>query len=239
MKADSNHSPAIRYAQYDWGDLIEATKEQLQALGLGVDLPFPGEPGGPKRKMRVKHAMGYDCAISNQYSEAGVFVAHIHFPNWPDKPGWAIGPANEPFPGVQLLKRVWGDEYVGSAADLVAAGLVQAEQLPGQPGMRKVRVTILPDGTVPTGPPTANLSKAARQQGGKQVSRRGTKYEVSIFVSDEERERRRAIVRSAEHAWELQVRSLPRPTRLDALIRPAVTAPIPLQRHLRLVWSAA
>lgn len=60
----------------------------------------------------------------------------------------------------------------GSATALIAAGVVQAQHLPGMPGMRKVRVTVLADGTVLEGPTTANTWHHMAP-GAKVISRRG------------------------------------------------------------------
>jgi len=75
------------------------------------------------------------------------------------------------------------DEYVGTAHQLAGAGLVGLHQFPGQPGMRKHRVTIFADGTVPGGAPTA-VWPQRRAPGAKEVTRgsRG-RYRVLVYVA--------------------------------------------------------
>jgi hypothetical protein len=48
--------------------------------------------------------------------------------------------------GVQLERSVREDAYTGSIASLLAAGLVQPHQLPGEPGNGRVMVSFHPDG---------------------------------------------------------------------------------------------
>lgn len=70
-------------------------------------------------------------------------------------------------PGVRKNEIWWGDRYEGTAVALSNAGLIRPDQLPGQPGMRKTTVTILPDGTLPKGPKTVS-----KEPGAKQIMRR-------------------------------------------------------------------
>lgn len=56
--------PQLEYHELPWGDLIYGTKHQLQALGLGVDRYFPGEPGGPVRQMTVVDPRGFRTTIA-------------------------------------------------------------------------------------------------------------------------------------------------------------------------------
>lgn len=64
-----NNGPAraacVGYTECDWGDLIEGTKEQLQALELGIGLAFPGEVGGPQIELKVRDSRGYPVRVSN------------------------------------------------------------------------------------------------------------------------------------------------------------------------------
>ena len=46
------------YEQLPWGDLIYGTKPQIQNIGIAVEMAFPGEPGGPKRLLRVLDPRG-------------------------------------------------------------------------------------------------------------------------------------------------------------------------------------
>lgn len=114
-------------------------------------------------------------------------------------------------------ENTWFDEYVGSADALAAAGLVRLDQLSGMPGMRKVRVAILPDGALQTGAHTAN-HRAARLPGARWIERASaSSYRVNVVVTEDERQRRRAAEEIAKSAWLRQVRALPRPARLQPM----------------------
>ncbi len=231
----------VRYTECDWGDLIEGTKVQLQALGLGVGLIFPGEPGGPRRSLKVSDPRGFPARISIGCVNDSSYLVRLTFPCWPTCPGttgaelWA-----QAFQGVMKHEHMRLDEYVGSAGDLAAAGLVRVDQLPGAPGMRKVRVTIFPDGTVPGGPATAN-HRETWLPGARRIERASaSSYRVAVMVTEEERHRRKAALEVERLAWFQQIRALTRPPRLTALAMPVSSAAGALSRgRLRLVWSAA
>lgn len=220
----------LEYTRHPWGDLLYGTKQQLQALGIGAGLVFPGEDGQWRRKLRTMDPRGFpaEIAICDWHSEEGVFVVRIPLlaahpcPQWPS----ALPHA----PGVTKCESYWTDIYCGSATALVTAGVVRPGQFPGQPGMRKVRVRILPDGTVLDGPPNAN-NRAIRGPGGKCVQRTGSdRFRVEEVIAREDGERRQALHKLAVYAWELRVRALPRPAPLN--LAPARRA------HLQLVWTA-
>lgn len=230
----TSSSQGIEYREYDWGDWITGTKEQLQELGLGVGLAYPGEPGG-KTKLKVRDTRSYVAEISCSDHDDGTFTARIEFP---ERPGRPYPDFLSAFSGVKKREHYRFDEYLGSAEALAAAGLVRIEQLPGQPGMRRMRVTIFPDGTIPSGAPTANYSEA-RLPGARCIERVGVqKYSVKINVPEEEQTRRLADEKAAIAAWEREVRALPRPPRLGDTT-PPLLANQPVRGHLRLVWSAA
>lgn len=230
----TSSSRGIEYREYDWGDWITGTKEQLQELGLGVGLAYPGESGSKKR-LKVRDSRGYVAEISCSDHGNGTFTARIKFPERPGRPYPDLLPA---LPGIRKREHYRFDEYVGSAEALAVAGLVCIEQLPGQPGMRRGRVTIFPDGTIPSGAPTANHSEA-RLPGARRIERVGARnYSIQINVPKEEQNRRLADAQAAIAAWEREVRALPRPPRLGDTT-PPVLANQPTRGHLRLVWSAA
>ena len=224
MEAGNNGTAhaCVEYKECDWGDLISGTKEQLQAFGLGVGLAFPGELGGPRRGLRVRDPRGYPVTITRHYRD-DEFFASIHFPHWPNEPNsipdWA------PFVhGVKRQETTWSDWYKGSAAALAAAGLVRVDELPGMPGMRRVRVVILPDGTMPSGALHATC-KEARLPGAQTIERvSANSFRVGIHVSKEESERRRAAYKTARSAWLRHVRSLQRPARLQPIAPARVEA---------------
>ncbi|MBO1114664.1 hypothetical protein [Bordetella petrii] len=237
MKADQDSSLDAEYRQYDWGDCIDGTKEQLQAFGIGVGLTFPGEPEGPKRVLRARDPRGYLVVIKNCYTQEGRFTAHIYFPNWPKRPSPAWEPA---FLGVEKREGFWADEYRGHDDALSAAGLICAHQFPGRPGMRKTCVTILPNGQVLDTHPQSSQPTEAKATGAKCIFRgSGKMFHVWIYISAEENDRRRALWDAAETKWRYEVQSLLRPARLRTGIAfPRVPQSFQATRsHLRLVWS--
>lgn len=237
MAESQRTQPSLQYFQCEWGDRVEGSKAQLQALGIGVGMPFPGEPGAPKRELRTQDPRGFGVRITTQYCGVGIFSARIDFPGWPERPDiWKT--THHVFPGIQTRKYTWFDEHLGSADQLAAAGLVSLEHLPGSVGMRKTRVSVRADGTPLLGPPTAN-HRDWRQPGARWIERASTfKYRVYVVVPEVEEARRRAADSAAERQWAQTVWTLPRPARLDMLSachRPAE----PVRRgHLTLVWSA-
>lgn len=202
----------LEYNQHPWGDLIYGTKEQLQSIGIAAEMPFPGEPNGPKRSLRVTDPRGFTTKVeASSYKGEGIFSASISFPGR-DCPEY--GPVTDFAPGVSKRETPWGDIFTGSAESLSSAGLVRCDQLPGQPGMRKVTVTILADGSLPKGSPTANC-READEPGAIRISRKSKAlYEVCVRVSDEEEQRRRDEHSRAEREWENRMMALPRPTPL-------------------------
>lgn len=198
--------PVREYKQLPWGDLIYGTKEQLQSIGIAVGMAFPGEPGGPKRSLRVADPRGFSAKVKAAYSGEGVFSVSIPFPGR-DRPAFVSVFA----PSVKKEEFTWGDLYTGTALSLVAAGLVRYDQLPGQPGMRKTKVTILPDGSLPTGAPTANC-REAHEPGAISIYKKSkTVFEVQVIVDHAEQARRRDEHSRAEREWEARMKSLPRP----------------------------
>lgn len=202
--------PPLEYNEYLWGDCITGTKAQLQDLGLGLGHAFPGEPGGPKRVLSVIDPRGLKARIQLDYDRVR-YCARIQFPgrdcHWHE---W------QPFaPGVQRACFGRSDHFRGTAPALVAAGLVAADQFPGMPGMRKMRVTIYADGTIPQVPATSNVVK---HPGDRTVERKGVNtYEVSVRVDEDVAKRRIAADLAARYRWEADMRSLPRPAKLQAI----------------------
>lgn len=213
QNATSKRQP-FEYRHHYWGELISGTTDELQALGLGVGLPYPGEPGGPKRAMTVRDPRGLSARIERAiWDELGNFTASIEFPgrSYPDL-------ALEPHaPGVTRSLNWYSDEFVGSADALVAAGIVSPGCFPGQPGMRKVCVTIHADGTIAGGVPTVYDDKA-REPGAKRIRRKSkSEFEVAVYVSGVEAERRRRAGQADKAEWERKMFRLPRPAPLQPL----------------------
>lgn len=231
----SSEPKGLRYMQYDWCDCIYGSKTQLQALGIGIGVPFPGDPGGAKRKMSTTDRRGFPVEVRAEWE--GGFCAHVLFPDWPSNPSHKTH-KSEVYPGVLKHEEPWNDVYTGSAENLISAGLVMPGQFPGLPGMRKLCVSIRADGRL-VDLPTNSPIKEGMGEGSKRVVRVGKKFHVKVHISDAEYSRRHSKYQVEEFEWRRLVRSLPRPARLDQLSAP-VREEAPRQRgHLRLVWSAA
>ncbi len=216
VSCDSAATEALffEYGEYVWGDVIYGSKDALQAIGIGVGMVFPGEADGPKRELKTTDPRGFKCRITDgSYRSSGVYCASIKFPDR-EQPE-ALGGWKNFAPGVQRKANTCADEFIGTADDLVSAGLVQPGQFPGCPGMRKVTVTILPDGSIPNGAPTAS-HRDSRSHGAKCITRASKeKYRVELFIPEELKELRRQAERQARDDWEKKMDSLPRPPRID------------------------
>lgn len=210
----ATQAPFFEYRELVWGDLIYGTKDALQAIGLGVGMAFPGEAGGAKRELNTTDPRGFKCRITDgSHRSAGVYCASIGFPDR-EQPE-ALGGWKYFARGVQRKASYWTDDFVGTADDLVAAGLVPHGYFPGCPGMRKVTVTILPDGSIPNGAPTSKHPDS-RKPGAKRITRTsGMKYCVSLYIDDELGELRSQAEREARDEWEQKMDSMPRPPRID------------------------
>jgi hypothetical protein len=212
-RQDSTVTRPLEYNQLPWGDLIYGTKDQLRSLGVAVDTAFPGEEGEHRRRIAVTDPRGFKCHIEKcDYREEGVFCASIPLPGreQPEQPLESFAP------GVLRQENTWTDDYVGTADALAAAGLILLEQLPGQPGMRKVIVTILPDGSLPKGRSSAKFHED-KEPGTKQITRASkTTFRVAVFVEADEKLRRYDVYARVRREWEGRMRLMPRPAPLHA-----------------------
>lgn len=197
-----------------WGELIYGSKTELQALGLAVGMAFPGEAGGPRRFLSVRDPRGYETTIAIcRHRSGAAFNASIEFPGRSPTDYWRK-PEEFYAPGVSKRQCVGADEYRGTAGDLAAAGLLRLEHLPGQAGMRKVRVTIHADGTVAGGVATAFNSRAV-EPGARRIERAtGGRFLVSVVIPHAESEIRLASELAAMREWERRMAALPRPAAL-------------------------
>lgn len=87
-------------------------------------------------------------------------------------------------PGVEYDPGVGGDQYMGHASALIAAGLVTPDQLPGAPGMPVSGVTFV-DGL--RQPRTARPDHDERWM---RICKVGRRFQVTRGISTDERERR-------------------------------------------------
>lgn len=187
---DSAETWKFKCGQYDWGEWWEGTKQQLQAVGIGLGVSFPGEPGAPKKLVHTIDARGVKVDIqSRAYNTPhGVFWATSPYVDRADRFSEGDDPPIEYAPGVVLVRHWHGiDEFRGAVTELAACGLIEEHQLPGQVGRGKTRCTYLPDGTAK---PHGQSSKVS---GTKTVIRRGaSRFIIEVQVSDEEEKQRRS-----------------------------------------------
>lgn len=66
-------------------DILEGTKEQLQAFGLGLDQAWPTENGGPEYDLQVRDPLRRAVTINTAF-DAGKFSACISFQDYPPSP---------------------------------------------------------------------------------------------------------------------------------------------------------
>lgn len=215
MDWDCESDPQLKYEHTHWGELIIGTKDQIQRLGIAGGMAFPGEPGRAIKQLVVLDPRGFEAEISPAYDQ--LYYARIRFPGreWSRKKPIDFAPGVRLAPDTSLY-----DEYKGTAEALAAAGLVRTEHLPGAPGMRKVKVTILADGTIASGPPTTALNGKGREPGATTINRISRiSYRVCVWVSTTERDRRNAAGRRERDQYEAKMNALPRPAPLKFAAR--------------------
>lgn len=225
------------YLEYAYGDLIKGGKEVLQRMGIGVGIGFPGDAGSNKRRLSTTDPRGFPCVIEVSYNwEKFPFCVRI------DHPGRNYhNPAEEwkdAFPGVQRQEVGHRDIYKGTADALTAAGVVPVGMFPGMPGMRSVLVTILADGSLPTGHRNAGCSDRD-EEGAMTIEKRGKHaYAVWVTVPGELGEKRCEASRAHRRAWEDRMAAMPRAPRLDQAVRNEINEQAKHKRAaLRVVWS--
>ncbi|MDY0328914.1 MAG: hypothetical protein RBR52_00275 [Thiomonas sp.] len=231
----------VKYRQLFWCDLICGTKEQLQSLGIGVGVAFPGELGANKREMTTTDRRGFRVKIKRD--DGGRYDAFVKFPRWPESPS-NEGPLVEVFPGVlrqDFYTRM--DRYLGAADALVTAGLVPQGCFPGMPGMRRSKVWVCADGSVASHPVETHFG-TARGHGARLIERISrNRYAVIFCVGEAERERRQRALDEAFSAWEAECLAMPRPAPLmplpDCEIPPTSTQSAVTERASNVVSLAA
>lgn len=176
MEADLNGTAPqpLEHVWRPWGEHWQGTKAQLQAIGIGVGLSFPGEGGVTARStIHTKDRRGVSVDIQyRHWGAAGQYLASSNY-----RPGArkraevnrrnALAVALDH--GVmQFRHQARSDEYVGTGPALVALGLVRADELPGAPGKGKTMVTFDANGAR-----TPQGSNGDGRPGGRQIFRRG------------------------------------------------------------------
>lgn len=227
---------ALKYEQHIWGDKATGTKAQIQALGIGQGRAFPGEPGGPKRYLTTFDPRGFKVDVCRHENEPDKFSATIRLPGRSGLPEYK---AERFAPGVVLFRERWRDVYVGAPEALEAAGIALASQMPGQPGMRKTLVSILPGGGLPKGALHAT-DPDMRRPGAKVIQRKG-RGTFAVYVRlPEDEELRRA---KAETDRRARIEAMPRPSPLwppgvgSLGVKKATTSGA--SGHLRLAWDSS
>jgi hypothetical protein len=212
----------LTYWQFAWGDCINGTKEQLQALGLAIGRAFPGELGGPGKRATLKtlDRHGYSIEITRGPPDADLFTASRRFPNWPEPPCLEV---KQPFaPGVFCRPCPWWDEYFGTGPDLVAAGILSPEHVAALAASGRRRLAVYGDGTLQSGPIAS--SSRSREPGARRIQQTtGDTLAVQVMLSREEHEKRAEAAKRAERDWEAKVSSLQRPSRLTPVSDRALT----------------
>lgn len=91
-----------------------------------------------------------------------------------------------PAPGVKVMAcELYADRYVGTKADLIASGLLPDGLFPGDPGMRKATVTLLPVGAQSDGCDQPGRMFICKKPGGR--------FAITLTVSEEEQARRERV----------------------------------------------
>ncbi len=228
-------------------EIWEGTKAQLQAVGIGVGLNFPGE-AGRRGDLYCKCPLGFDVRVyspSYDYAKlaAGIFVAQSRYLHDRGRERSYVAHAE----GVQ--REVWTPEswgigsyyYRGSMLALLAAGLVpRAELFPGLNGNTSAQFTFQKD--------WSRRSTSPRQDWGATIRRLGKKglYELEVPVPAEEKERRRLLVDAREQGEKIRnavLASERRALREQSNVAQVRTTPnwsaAPRRAgHLRLVYSS-
>lgn len=224
----ANSQPASDYTYHleTWGDVIFGSREALQALGLGVGMAFPSEPGGRRRALNVVDPRGFPCTISLSRSGLWTYCAAIHFP------GRQRPSDTRPYaPGVTLEHLWWSDLYTGASDALISAGLVSATQFPGAPGLGKTVASFKADGS----PAPIGRRVDSAEPGTMTIRRFGKNFNVYLHVDADECERRNQERRARELAYEKCMVALPRPAPLVAADRQS--AAHARRAQMRLAWS--
>jgi hypothetical protein len=122
---------------------------------------------------------------------------------------------------VRMRETCLGNVFVGTAEELIQAGLIEAHQLP-----KKTMCSFFPDGTKVR----QGSGAASKLEGYKKVERTGEKFRVTIRQSDAEQDRRHSALLAELRAERQRVLE-------ERQARERLLA-LPRRAHLRLVWSA-
>lgn len=205
-------TPAFRFEQDKYWEVIHATKQQLQSFGIGGGIAFPGE-GKATKAVHALDPRGYRTRIERV--DGGYFQARIYYP----RPLAALDGCKSPrIEGLEPEQDngPYFDGYTGSAAAIVSAGFARLDQIPGQPGAAKGQVCILPDGSISK----AGSDRRREQPGVVQIKRKGKAlYGIFVRTTNLEAKRREALRRDAYVFDQYQQSRMPPPALLLAVHR--------------------
>lgn len=95
-----------------------------------------------------------------------------------------------PFDRLKVRDHCWGKSYRGDEADLVAAGLVKPEWLPGKPGNPKQTVHVgMMDGAMKVIPYLSMPDHERKKKTSMTIFKEGKKFRAYIDFTEEERDR--------------------------------------------------
>jgi len=243
MAAESNSTESrvkpFKHMKYDWGELWCGTKQQLQAAGFALDAVFPGEEGGPVRRMTVRDVSGRKVEIRKEFRSEGpdyYYEASRHYlDDAAALKAWRLSLTTTYAPGVACYSgNVRSDEFKGTAQSLVAAGLIENGQLPGQPGRGKMMVTYDAQGA--QAGTTVGIKPFV---GYKSIKRVGAnRYVIEVQLLDEAESLRRKHRTDLLYADRRRAFVAAREEFEHQLFQASVPALLPAARsHLKLVWS--
>lgn len=175
----------VVHTLFTWGESWSGSKAQLQSIGIGAGIAYPGEPGGNKRVVRTTNSQGDELELK-AWNDV-VFHADLRY----CKSSFTAHDAPIEFaPGVLLVRHhsLYGyvneqDEYRGSGDALVACGLVLADQLPGSAGRGKTRCSYFSDGRTKT-----TNGNARRQAGDWSIEKRSNGFRIFVEAVRSEQE---------------------------------------------------
>jgi hypothetical protein len=72
--------PVCEYKS-EYSERWVGTKQQLAAIGIHLDGPWPGEPGGNRRWVKVYDPRGYPTSLSKRCGTWGIYKAYIDVPH--------------------------------------------------------------------------------------------------------------------------------------------------------------
>ena len=198
-----------------WGEIIVGSKSYIQSYGIGLNMKFPGEVGGAKRKVTVQDPRGFKSSISIDYFDKSAYRCEITYPNRHINRQRIVKHSK----GVTKEIGYWVDRYVGTPEDLINSKIIDGNYLPGEDGMPKRTIAFDSSGNIYTGHPNATKGTEFRKTGAKiiQKSNKKGKLEVSVYISKEEAELRIKLYHLDEALQLFKMERMPKPRKLTRM----------------------